>query len=104
MYEFDFSDRAETELKIKRRLHSRKAGPYSQDRVDLLRRLKNELQKEIGRHEKSRYYLDIHGRYAAMEDFDVKKLVKDAHKKFPDVALSDLELFVPFAVFTYYLR
>ncbi len=103
-YEFDFSDPAETEIKIKRRLRSRKAGPYSQDRVGLLRRLKNSLQTEILRHEKSRYYLGPHGPYAAMEDFDVKKLAKDHHKKFSDVSLPDLELFIPFAVLTYYLR
>lgn len=94
----------ESEAKIKKRLRYHKLGPYEQDRVELLRRLKNSLQEEIGRFDRSRYYLESHGRYAAMEDFDVPRMVDDFCAEFPEIERSEIEWFVPFAVFTYYLR
>src|SRR3954451_3914073 len=73
-YEFDFHPRARAEGKIRRRLRYYDLGPYKQERVDLLRRLKDEAQTEIHRRERSRYFVGRHGEYAAMEDFDRERL------------------------------
>jgi hypothetical protein len=104
VYEFDSHDRAEAETKIKKRLRYYKLGPYTQAEVDLLRRLKDSLQKEIGNYRESKYYMGSHGKWAAMEDFDTRRLIADYSAMFPGVSPKELEWFVPFAVFTYYLR
>ena len=103
-YEFDFSDRAETERKIKQGLRYYKCGPYDQDRVGLLRSLKDQLQQEIHKYSKSQYYLQSTGKYAAMEDFDVDRMIKDYRANFPAVPATEIEWFVPHAIFLYYLR
>ena len=42
-YEFGFSNRAEIEEKIKRKLREKNLGPYDQKRIDILRRFKDEV-------------------------------------------------------------
>ncbi len=104
IYEFRADARHESDKTIKKRLRYYRLGPYEQERVDLLRRFKDSLQKEIGRHHRSGYYLGPHGEFAAMEDFDVKRIVADYRTQYPGIDVSEIEWFVPFAVFTYYLR
>ena len=48
-YEFPFDDRTEAERKIRRRLRYHGLRPYRQERVNLLRRFKDEIQGEIHR-------------------------------------------------------
>lgn len=103
-YEFAFDDRAEAERKIRRRLRYHSLGPYRQERVDLLRRFKDELQDEIHRGSRSRYFVASHGKYAAMEDFDIERLIRDLSESYPDVPQEEIQAFVPFAVYLYYLR
>jgi hypothetical protein len=103
-YEFDFDPRPESERKIKRRLRYWGLGPYRQDRVDLLRSFKDQVQAEIHRARKSRYYAGSHGRYAALEDIDIPRMVKDLAKAFPQIPKPEVAAFVPFAVYLYYLR
>ena len=104
VYEFRTSDHHESHATIKKRLRYYKFGPYDQDRVEVLRRLKDSLKKEIGRQHRSRYCLGSHGKYAAMEDFDVPQIVDDYCVDFPEVERCTIEWFVPFSVFAYYLR
>jgi hypothetical protein len=103
-YEFDFTNPTEVEQKIKKRLRYYKCGPYDQERVDLLRSLKNELQAEVLKHEKSKYYIQSTGEYAAMEDFDIHRITEDACRQFTEVPRSEIESFVQQAIFVYYLR
>jgi hypothetical protein len=104
LYEFSSDEQQKSQAKIKRRLRYHQLGPYDQERVDVLRRLKDSLQQEISGRHRSRYYLGTHGRYAAMEDLDVARIVEDYSKAFPTIARSEIEWFVPNAVYTYYLR
>ncbi|MCC9641918.1 hypothetical protein LOC71_06500 [Rhodopirellula sp. JC740] len=104
VYEFRSDDHEKSEAIIKKRLRYYKLGPYEQERVDLLRKLKDSLQKEIGRLHRSTYYLGSHGRYAGMKDFDVPRILDVYFAEFPEIDRSQIEWFVPFAVFTYYLR
>jgi hypothetical protein len=103
-YEFWFDDRAEAEAKIRRRLRSRGLGPYQQARVDLLRRLKDEVQGEIHRRERSRYFVGRHGEYAATEDLDAERLTGDLSAAYPNVPREEIAAFVPVAIYLYYLR
>ncbi len=105
VYEFPFSDKAEAEIKIKNRLKKKKLGGYDPERIALLRRFKNELQKEIGKGEKSRYFTHRHDlRYVDMRDFNVAQLSKNMIEKYPEIPKKEIKSFVAFCVFAYYLR
>ena len=104
VYEFPFSDKAEIEAKIKGRLRRKKLGAYDPERIALLRGLKDDLQAEIGRERHSAYFTGLHGRYVEMEDFDTARLAADMRRRHPGIAAAEIAWFVPFAVFTYYLR
>src|SRR5262249_10379744 len=105
LYEFlEFDDRAEADGKIRRRLRYYGLGPYQRARVDLLRRLKDEVQEEIHRRERSRYFVGHHGEYSAMEDFGAERLTQDLSESYPDVPREELAAFVPAAIYLYYMR
>ena len=104
VYEFRPEDRTKSEATIKKRLHYYKLGGYEQDQVDSLRRFKDSLQDEIVRQRGSQYYLGPHGDFGTLEDFDVQRMVADYNAAFPEIHVSEVEWFVPFALFTYYLR
>jgi hypothetical protein len=103
-YEFPFSDRAEAERKIKQRLSRKKLGRYDAARIDLLRQLKDVLQQEISKFEKSQFFTEFHGKYSDMRDFDVPRLTAEMMEHFPQIPKEEIEQFVPFCVFIYYLR
>ena len=103
-YEFAFDEHVEAERKIRRRLRYHGLGPYQQARVDLLRRLKDEIQSKIHRGRESRFFAGSHGKYAAPEDFDTERLIRDLSESYPDVPREEFKAFVPFAVYLYYLR
>jgi len=104
-YEFPFSDKAEAEKKIQGRLKRKKLGKYDPERINLLRRLKDELQEEISRGEKSAWFTcrrDI--KYVDMRDFNIDQLTKAMIERYPEVPKREIKNFVPFCVFLYYLR
>jgi len=103
-YEFSASNKTEAEAKIKGRLKRKKLGAYDQARIDTLRRLKDELQVEIHKAEKSTYFTRCHDHYCDMRDFDVPRLSADVAARYPQVPKTEIESFVPFCVFNYYLR
>jgi len=109
--EFSSSKKSDTEEKIRQKLQRKKLGEYDQERVDLLRRLKDVIQKEVLRGNESAYYTSPHGKrlpggehYVDLEDFDREKLADITVKKFPDVPRDVIGRFVEFAVFLYYLK
>jgi hypothetical protein len=103
-YEFAVDDRTEAERKIRRRLRYHGVGPYRQERIDLLRILKDQVQREVRLGERSRYFAEGHGEYAAMEDFDVQRMTQDLAQSFPEIPVEEIATFVPFAVYLYHLR
>jgi len=102
-YEFPFTDSTETDRKIKGRLKRKKLGAFDPERIALLRRLKNELQEEIGKFAKSRYFTEPHEEYADIRDFDVPRLTTDMSERYPQIPKIEIESFVPFCVLVYYL-
>jgi len=104
-YEFRTVDApAEAERKIKRRLREKKLGAYDAERVAAIRRFKDELQRELGKAGQSGYYTGRHGHFANPADFDQSRLIRDFARRHPSVARDSIARFVPFAVYTYYLR
>src|SRR5919198_956397 len=81
--EFDFDDKADAERAIKRKLRRSKLGEYRQDRVDLLRSLKNELQNEVSLRERSKYHVGSPEPRALPTDFDYERMVADYLRKYP---------------------
>jgi hypothetical protein len=63
----------------------------------------NELQEEIGKFAKSRYFTEPHGEYADIRDFDVPRLATDMSERYPQISKIEIESFVPFCVLVYYL-
>lgn len=102
-YEFPTSDSKKSDAKIEARLRRKKLGPYDPARVAILRALKDDLQREIGKCDASQYFTERHGHYVEIEDFDVPRLTEDMAKRYPTVSKRVLESFVPFCVFIYYL-
>jgi hypothetical protein len=103
-YEFSFSDKAETDKKIKGRFRRKKLGAFDAGRIALLRLLKDDLQEEIGKYAKSPYFTEPHGEYADMRDFEVPRLITDMSERYPKIPRIEIESFVPFCVLLYYLR
>ncbi|WP_020585823.1 hypothetical protein [Desulfobacter curvatus] len=103
-YEFSVSDHEESERKIKRRLREKKLGPYDQEKIDVIRKFKNNVQKELGKFNKSKFYAGAHGKYADMQDWDFDALLQYMIKKHPDVSKVAIGNFLPFAIYLYYLR
>src|SRR4030042_51314 len=103
-YEFGFSNKAEYEGKIKRRLKDKTLGPYDQQRMDILRRFKDEVQSEIGKFSQPSYYTGTHGKYARQKDFDVKRLTTDMASRYPEIPQPAIKSFIPYAEYLYYLR
>jgi hypothetical protein len=103
-YEFNDSEIKDSERKIKRRLKYHRAGTYDQQRVDMMRTLKNDLKTEISLLDKSRYFLGCKGAYSALEDFDTSRMIRDFSREHPLVDITEFPEIMNFALFVYYLR
>lgn len=104
VWEFNSEDRSEADRKIRRRLRRKKLGVFDPARIEILRALKNQLQAELGRFEKSVYWLGSHGRYADYSDFDLERLLHDLEKNYPQVARDEIQGLINFGVYLYYLK
>lgn len=103
IYEFSFSNKEDSDLKIRNTLKRKKLGAYNPARVDVLRHLKDEVHGEIAHRERSRYFTGAHGEYTDIKDFDVERLAADVAVKYPTVPREEIAPFVSMAVFVYHL-
>jgi hypothetical protein len=103
-FEFSFSDHTESERKIKRRLREKKLGAYDQTRIDAIRGFKDDIQKELGKFDKSEFYLGPTGKYADMSDWDYDRLLIHMQKKHQNVEKSAISGFLSYAIYLYYMR
>jgi hypothetical protein len=103
-FEFSSSDHVESERKIKRRLREKKLGPYNQERIDAIRKFKDDIQEELRKYNKSQFYTGSHGKYTDMQDWDFDALLQYMQKKHPDVSKTAIGNFLPYAIYLYYLR
>ena len=103
-YEFDFSDKKEAEKKIKRRLKYYKLGDYSQERVEYIRVLKNDLYQEISLQTKSKYFSKSKSNFADLADFKFEKMTTDYLDKYDKINESDMKGILNFAIYIYHMR
>lgn len=103
-FEFDFSDHAESERKIKRRLRDKKLGPYDQSRIATIRAFKDDVQAELERSAKSTFHTGSHGKYADMLDWNFDALLEHFASRHPGVSKKAISSFLPYAIYLYYLR
>ena len=103
-YELPFTDKCETEAKIKRELSAKQLGKYDQERIDLLRRFNDDIQTELFKGQKSKYYIGPHRRVADRKDFDGEWMEKDFAAAFPSIPKRAIARFIEFAIYLYYLR
>ena len=102
--EFSCTDIEETEAKIKRKLRAKKLGKYDQQRVNRLRRLKDAVQTEVLKCDKSKYYSKLVGEFAAMKDFDTLRMTDDFATAFPEVPKQSIHEFVEYFIYLHYIR
>jgi hypothetical protein len=102
--EFSSTDTKESEAKIKRKLGAKKLGKYDQQRVDQLRRLKDAVQTEVKKCDKSKYYSKLAGEFADMKDFDTLRMTEDFAAAFPEVPKQSIHEFVEYFIYLHYIR
>ena len=93
----------ESEKKIRGRL-KRRGIAFDADRVDILRRFKDELIDEVCKGKESKYYSHSDGVYADMKDFDAERMKADLAKRHPDVSAADIAAAVPYAIFVWWVK
>ena len=103
IYEFSFTDPTRTDSLIKRRLRRAALGPFDAERSTRLRALKNLVQAEVDKRERSRFYIGTHSRYAELGDFDISRLTAFVRASEPSVTAPEARWFAQFAVFVYHL-
>jgi hypothetical protein len=103
-YEFDFSEKAEIEKKIKRRLKYYKLGDYDQARVDYIRQLKNDLYNEISLTSKSKYFHKSKSNFADLNDFNFDRLTSDFNIKYDKIDIGELQRIINFSIYLYHMR
>lgn len=103
-YELDYSEPKEIEKKIKRRLKYYNLGEYEQERIDYIRKLKNDLYQEISLESKSKYYKKSASNFTELNDFDIEKMKSDFLKKYNKIDSSDMDRILNFAVYLYHIR
>jgi len=94
----------ESEAKIKRKLRTKKLGQYDSQRVTRLRCLKDAVQTEITKCDKSKYYSKLAGEFANMKDFDTLRMTKDFAAAFPEVPKQSIHEFVEYLIYLHYIR
>jgi|SRR5678815_3502877 hypothetical protein len=102
--EFSVADIKESEAKIKRKLRTKKLGQYDSQRVTRLRCLKDAVQTEITKCDKSKYYSKLAGEFANMKDFDTLRMTKDFAAAFPEVPKQSIHEFVEYLIYLHYIR
>jgi len=107
--EFSASQRQESDRKIAARLKRHELGAFDSDRVSRLRRLKSDVQKEVAKQARSRYYIGPADKrirlrtYARTGDWDVPRLTRDLIARHSRISKRTIARFVPRAVFLYHV-
>ena len=99
MREFERSQYNEKEREIRKELLDHGLGPYDQDLVDMLRRFKDFIQKEMLPGRYSGYYVAKGaGGGWAVRDWDKRRMVADSRAAFPAIEPAEIGRFVRDAV------
>ncbi|PJZ52106.1 hypothetical protein [Leptospira adleri] len=103
-YEFDVGERKKIESKIRKRLKYHGLGKFDPDRVEIIRKLKDQLREEFRDYKSSKHYRGGTGPYCDPKDFDFESFLQEYRSRFPEIALAEMEDILHFAIYLYYLR
>lgn len=103
-YEFDPTESKETERKIKNRLRYRGAGPYDQERVEYIRKLRGDLYREFAAPAESKYYSKTDSEFSTPDDFNIDIMTEDYSRIYNRIDEDDIRQMMLFAEYLYYLR
>jgi hypothetical protein len=104
VYEFAADDKRKTDQKIRSTLRRKRLGDYDASRIERLRVLKDELQRELRSGAASRFYRGPTSQFASPADFDQSALVDDLARRYPELNRYDLGRMVSIALYVDYLR
>lgn len=104
LMEFSHSNRADIDDQIRQRLQRERLGPWDEERIERLRRLKDDLQSEISPIHPSHFKREGGGEYAKIEDWDRGALLEHFKLRHPQVSERALEDILVRAIYYYYLR
>lgn len=102
--EYDPTESKETERKIKKRLRYHRAGPYDQERVEYIRKLRIDLYLEFAAPVKSKYYSKTDSEYSSPDDFNIDMMTEDYSRIYNRIDEDDMRQMILFAEYLYYLR
>ena len=103
-FEFSVKDHSESERKLKRRLREKGLGSFDEGRISRIRELKDDIQAELGKSNRSKFYTGPNGKYSNISDWDVDGLLGHLKKNYSEVPESAIDSFLPYAIYIYYLR
>ncbi len=103
-YEHHPTEYQETERKIKSRLKYYELEDYDQERIDYIRKLKNDLKDEIALGARSKYYEKIICEVTDLKDYQLENMKSDFLKKYHLISEKDMEAILNFAIYLYHLR
>ncbi|AOP36323.1 hypothetical protein A0128_20095 [Leptospira tipperaryensis] len=103
-YEFDSSEKKKIEKKIRRRLKYYALGEFDPDRVEYIRKLKDELREEFRNYQSSKYYKGATGMYSDTKDFDFESFLHEYQAMFPKILPDEMARILHFSIYLYYLR
>jgi hypothetical protein len=103
-YEFRKDEQKEINSKIKRKLKSSKLGSYDEKRISILRSFKNDIQDEIHKSSKSKFYTHSHGEYSDPNDFNFESLLKHYSDTYQNIHKDVVGSFINYSIYLYYLR
>lgn len=104
VYDFIDKDKKETKRKLKRKLKYYGLGDYDEEKIEYIRKLKDEIHSEIKLENKSKYYIKTIGNVAELKDFNIEEMKSSLLKKYNLVRESDMISFLEFSVYLFYLR
>ena len=104
VYEFDADEIPKNDQKIRRALKRKQLGAFDEERIGQLRRLKDELRRELQLGPKSKFYRGATSLYASPEDFEQARLVDEMAQRYPKVDGVDLGRMLSLSLYVHYLR
>ncbi|MEO7779454.1 MAG: hypothetical protein ABIY63_18160 [Fibrobacteria bacterium] len=90
--------------KIQRRLRYLGLPKATPETLELLRNIRDQLSKEIGLFDKSKYHLGYTRNVTAFEDFDSDRMLRDFQQLYPSIPEEEMGPIIGFSIFAYYLR
>lgn len=98
------NDASGAKRRISSRLRYFGLAKYNQERIELIRNMKDNLRAELSNPRSSSCYAGSNTKFAEPSNFNFECLVRKYSEKFPSIERDDLGRMINFAIYSYYLR